>query len=434
MWSAAAFSRENAFSALADVWALAWPATLHLSLLTSVFVADRALVGRLDPGGLAALHGATTMSWTVASVLGAVAVGALATVGAHVGAGRVQQARDATTGALVFVGSLTTLVALAAWLARDALLTTLFPSLGPSAHRDAAAYLAVLLPALPVGMIATTAAACLHARRDTRTPLSAGLWAHGANLLVSACLVFGWGGLPRLGVVGAAIGTALSFVVQAAWLLPKLELGDVALTELWHVTRPVFGERIAHHGGYLVFAGMIGGLGPVAMAAHQGLLGVEAFGYTIAEGFGVAAAALVANHLGAGRPRAAQRAAAAAMGMATLALTAVALVILTLGPELTHWLCCDGDVGVGVRDALPIAALQQPFVAIALVGCAALRGAGKTRVALAATLAGVIAVRLPAAQLLMDVQGLRGAWMAAAVDSIVVTAVIVPLVSRLESR
>lgn len=422
-------------STATEVWALGWPAIVHLSLLTSVFVADRALVGQLGAGGLAAMHAATTLSWTVASVLGAVAIGALATVGAHAGAGRARAAADATVASLSLVTGLACATALVLWLGRDELLAALFPSLG-AGHAEASRYLAILLPGLPIGLFATTAAACLHAQRDTRTPLVAALVGNGVNLVVSAHLVLGLWGLPALGVTGAAIGTVLAFVTQAVWLarrlrrrLARAEWDGARVRRLWEVTRPALGERVAYHAGYLVYAGIVGTLGPIAMAAHQGLLGIEAFSFTIAEGIGVAAAALAANHLGAGRHADAERTALVAIGMAALLLTGCALAFLSLGPPLIAWLGSQGEVAVELGACLPIAAVAQPFVAVAVVGCAALRGAGATRLAFGLTVTGAVVVRLSLAYLLAR-QGLAGAWWAAAADWLVQAALVVPLLLR----
>lgn len=430
-------------STAAEVWALGWPAIVHLSLLTSVFVADRALVGQLGAGGLAAMHAATTLSWTVASVLGAVAIGALATVGAHAGAGRPREAANGTLASLVLVTGLAGATALVLWLGRDVLLDLLFPSLGPSGHADASRYLAILLPGLPIGLFATTAAACLHAQRDTRTPLVAALIGNGVNLVVSAHLVLGLWGLPALGVTGAAIGTVLAFVTQAVWLgrrLGRVDHGSLGaawgrarLRRLWVVTRPAFGERIGYHAGYLVYAGIIGTLGPIAMAAHQGLLGIEAFSFTIAEGMGVAAAALTANHLGAGRHDEAERATLVAIGMAALFLSGCAVAFLVLGPPLIAWLGSEGEIVRELGTCLPIAATAQPFIAVAVVGCAALRGAGATRLALGISLAGAVVVRLSFAYLFAR-HGLAGAWWAATADWLVQAALVVPLLLRWRTR
>ncbi len=417
-------SRARAWPAAREVWALAWPAIVHLSVLTSVFVADRAIVGRLGASALAAMHGATTLSWTVASVLGAVSVGALATVGAHAGAGRSSEAAAATAGSVVLVTGLAVFAATLLWLLRDACLTWLFPELGVTAHRDASRYLAILLPALPLGLFASTASACLHALRDTRTPLVAALLGTTINLVVSPPLTLGLWGLPALGVAGAAIGTALAFVSQAVWLGQALSRSATLVgganswnvRRLWTVARPAFAERIAYHGSYLLYAGMVGALGPTAMAAHQGLLGIEAFSFTIAEGFGVAAGALVAHHQGSGFPDRARSTTVVAMFMASLALGGCALLLLAVRWMLARGPLSEGIVALELLTALPVAALAQPFVAIAVVGTAALRGAGNTRSALLVTLGGAVFVRLLSAKLLIAPYGLWGAWLAAALD------------------
>jgi MATE family multidrug resistance protein len=248
-------------------------------------------------------------------------------------------------------------------------------------------------------------------------------------------------------VRGAAIGTAVAFAAQASWLAlclwrqtraiapdrtaRRLLFGELGqgrdIGRLWRVTRPVFGERLAYHAGYLVYAGMIGGLGAVSMAAHQGLLGIEAVSFTIAEGLGVAAGALAANHLGAGRREDAERAVTVAMVLAATLLAGCGLLFLGLAEPLSLWL---GERSSALADelrrCLPIAALTQPFIAVAIVGCSALRGAGRTQAAFGITLVGAVLIRLVFTHALSE-SGLAGAWWAAALDWIGQALLVVPV-------
>jgi Na+-driven multidrug efflux pump len=157
---------------------------------------------------------------------------------------------------------------------------------------------------------------------------------------------------------------------------------------------------------------IIGWLGPAAMAANQALTSIESVCFLSADGLGVAAGALVAQKLGAGRPDEAERAARIASFMAIAMLGFFGLVFALVPDLLVSAFGADQRIhDLGVR-ALYVAAIAQPFMAFATVMRMSLRGAGATGTVLAVTVAGTFLVRLPvsyAAAFWLD-WGLVGVW------------------------
>jgi putative MATE family efflux protein len=429
--------RSAETSAAASVWRLAWPVIAHMTLVTLVFMADRALIGHYATGALASLQISTTLSWTVYSVFASVAVGALALVARLVGGGKRAEAALATRAALSLALAGGALAVVPLLVADGALLEALFPHAGAEVLEQADAYLRIVLPALPLAFLEAVAAACLQAAGDTRSPLRAAAVANLVNLGLSACLIAGLCGFPALGVRGAAIGSAVAFAIQALMLLRVLaapgsplpilgqasSLGEHAamLRRLLRVSLPALGEKLAFHAGYLGYVAMIGLLGATAMAANQALIGVEALSYTAAEGFGIAAGALVGQELGAGRARQAAASWIAASGLAVVAVVVFAGLFL-LAPGV--WLGLfsqDAAVTAEAAAAMPVVALIQPAMAFAVVASMALRGAGCTRLQLGLTLLCSVGVRLGATWWLaveLDL-GLLGVWLGSALDWLV---------------
>jgi putative MATE family efflux protein len=420
---------------------LALPAIAHLWLTTLSFMADRVLVGRQATSALASMQISTTLLWCSCSTFAALAVGAMALVGRLWGARRkVGAARAALVAIAAAIAVGIAVTAPLVVLGPRALLV-LFPGTEPAVLVQAEAYLAITLPFLPLVLAEAVAAACLQAAGDTRTPLWAALGGNAVDLALSLALV------PQLGVRGAAVGSAAGFVVAALWLFGALASDKSPLPmraalrgafrpclcgRLGRVTLPALGERVAYHGAYLVYAALVGGLGASAMAAHQALLGIEALGYQTAAGLGVAAGALAAQRLGAGRAReaAAACAAAVALGVGLLCLSAAAFALCP--DALLGVVSRDGDVVELGAAAMPVAAFAQPFMALATVGAIVLRSAGATRAALAVTLLGAVVVRLGATWLFvgpLDL-GLRGAWLGSAADWLVQALVLGWLLAR----
>ncbi|WP_437723794.1 MATE family efflux transporter [Sorangium sp. So ce861] len=421
---------EHSGAALArQVWQLAWPAIAHMLLLTLVFLVGRGMVGRYSTSALASMQISGTLTWTIVSVFSATSAGTLAVVARSVGAGDRAAAAAATRASLVFALALGAAIALPLLAACGPLLRALFPNAGAAVVEQAAAYLGIVLPALPLAFVEAVAAAALQGVGDTRTPLAVATIGNLVNVAVSAVLIFGHLGLPALGVRGAAVGVACTMATEALLLtalllsrsspLPLRSAAPApALARVLRVALPAFAERSVYHAGYMGFVAIIGLLGATAMAANQALIAVESVCFLSAEGFGIAAGALMAQRLGARSPRDAARVGLVAALMAILALSAFG-VLFALAPR-PLLLAFSGDpelLAVGER-ALRMAAVAQPFMAFATVMGMGLRGAGDTRTVLAVTLVCSLLVRLGGTWLFAVTlgHGLVGVWMGSTAD------------------
>ncbi len=419
-----------------EVWALAGPAIAHMFLVTLVFLVDRVLLGHYAEAALASLQISSVLIWTLYSVLTAFSAGTLAVVGRSIGRKDPDAAARASLASMGFAVVIGVLVATPLVAFPYGLVGLLFPQADGRVAVDATAYLQIVSLTLPLAFAEAIAAATLQASGDTRTPLFAAAFGNAVNLVLSAVLIFGLWGFPELGVRGAAIGTATATALQSLLLVGALfrrtspiplraALRGAPLREplrrVLRVSGPAFAEKIVYHAAYLTFVAMIGLLGATAMAANQALVSVEAICFLSADGFGIAAAALVAQKLGAQRPADASRVALVAAGMAMALLTSVGLVFVAAPRILMSAFSADTAIVETGSVALYATAVAQPFMAFATVIRMGLRGAGATRAVLALTLLGALAVRLPATWLFalhLDL-GLLGVWMGSTLDWIV---------------
>jgi putative MATE family efflux protein len=243
---------------------------------------------------------------------------------------------------------------------------------------------------------------------DTRTPLRAMVGVNILHILLAVPLVFGLLGLPRLGVVGAALASAVSEGVGAAWLLWQAKRRGVfgegyeawnlkELPRILHVGLPAVGERLITHGMQLVFARIVISFGVAAYAAHQVGLNIESLSFLPGLGFAKAATALVGQRLGARDPEGARKSGRQANHLA-LGIMTVFGASFVLFPRA--WVILfTSDLGVLAYSVplLTVMGLLQPPLAIAMVTSGSLRGAGETNVVLAAAIVGGWLVRLPLA-------------------------------------
>ncbi|MGE0791095.1 MAG: MATE family efflux transporter [Sandaracinaceae bacterium] len=426
-----------------EVWRLAGPAIVQSFLLTLVFLVDRAMLGRHSSEALASMQVSGPLVWAITATLGAVHIAAVATVGRAYGAKEMDRARTAARAALYVAAALGAIAAILA-TASLPLIDVLFASAGPAVLREVHGYLSVVLPALPALMLAGAAAAVHHAVGDTRTPLVVGVVGNVVNALGNLWLIFGGLGVPALGARGAAIASVVAVALEAALLVLLLVRGRghlgirgrggerAMIARMARVAGPAFAERIVQHIGFQGYVLMIGALGSVAMAANQALVGIESICFLSADGFGVAAAAICAQRLGAGEPREASRGVRLSTSYAVLLLGACAIAFLVIPELLTEAFSPDPAIVTTAVPCLRIAAFAQPFMAIAVVVLDGLRGAGATRQSFVIMLIGSFVVRLGATYLACFVWdlGLAGAWIGSTADWIVRTALALVVFAR----
>jgi len=434
----AAARRVRAEAPLArDVWSLAWPAITHMLLLTLIFLAGRVMIGRCSSTALASLQISGTLTWAAYALFTAFSAGTLAVVARSVGAGDHEAAARAARSSILLALVVGLVVALPIRVANGALLRALFPAANAAVLADASAYLHIVLWALPLAFVEAIAAAALQGAGDTRTPLCVAVAGNVVNLALSWALIFGRFGAPALGIRGAAIGNAATMAIEGVLLTAALlsrrsplslrgvafdreaDLG--ALRRVLRVSGPAFAEKGVYNAGYLAFVAIIGLLGAAAMAANQALVAVEAVCFLSADGFGVAAGAVVAKKLGAGRPADAARAGWLAVAMSTALLTVLGLVFLIAPRPLVAAFSSDPEIVALGAEALVVAGLSQPFVAFATVTGMGLRGAGDTRTVLGVTVVCSLLVRLAATWIFAITLGLglAGVWLGSMADWVV---------------
>jgi putative MATE family efflux protein len=421
-----------------EVRRLALPAIAQSLLQTLVFVVDRAMLGHHSEASLAAMQIAGPLEWSIWSVFSAFTVGTIARVGRHVGAGERALARRAVWVSIAY--------AVAAGLVLTAATPVILASVhlaAPNASKQTVdatrSYLAWTLAGSPLEFVGSVVIAALQASGDTRTPLAIGVVCNLVHVAANRVGILGTPWTPAFGPAGAGCSSMLTFTLEAALGLAALSRrsGAVSLRhdgeprargawrdeagEVRRVALPALAERVLYHGGYLGFVWMIARLGDDVMAANQALISIESICFLSADGFGIAAAALVAQKLGAGRPDEARRSALVAARYSVALLTALGLAFVGARGLVLPLFTSDARVIALGDTAVPILALAQPFMAAALVLSDALRGGGFTRAVLGVSAVGGLLVRLSctyAAAIALGL-GLRGAWLGSTADWVV---------------
>jgi len=297
---------------------LAAPGALLALFQTAVSIADTYFVGRLGTAALAglALVFPLVMLMQMLSA-GAMGGGVSSALARALGAGREDTAKRLVAHALV--------IALGGGLAFTALLLglgdALYDLLGGegAALAQALAYSHVLFAGAVAVWLANTLASVLRGSGNTLAPAVALAAAAVVQIPLSGALTLGWGPLPRLGIVGAA----LAYI--AAFLVASLIMGAMVWREglrpgreHWRPEGRVFREilrvgAVSSVGALqtvltaVVLTGFVGSFGTAALAGYGVGVRLELLQIPLVFAIGQALVVMVGTNVGAGRGAHAKR-------------------------------------------------------------------------------------------------------------------------------
>jgi putative MATE family efflux protein len=394
---------------------LAVPVMVTGGLRTLQRIVDFLMVGRAvrGPAGVAALELGFQYYFIPFGLALALSSGTISVVSRSLGAGNERTANLAVKLSLWVALAISVPITLATWVWAERLIAVL--TADPRTIRLGGDYLRIVMLSVAFRFWSMIAARALAGAGDTRTPMYVRLISLPVNIGLNAVLIYGLFGAPRLGVAGAAVGTAAANVLAALAFLGVLVSGrwpvrlriggrqwdgEVA-RELVRVGLPLAGTRLSRTFGRFPFLFVLGVLGTDVVAAYAIGRRVMLLAMMPAWGYSTAASTLVGQHVGEGMPDLADRYGWQTLRLALVTQVAIAAVLVAAaGPIATAF----GAEATG---------LAATFVRVFGVGVAAfsvartlrgaLRGAGDTRWPLYGSLVGTYLVRLPVAALALPV-------------------------------
>ena len=387
------------------VWTLAWP-----SIITNLFYATSSIaaikvVGDLGPDAIAAAVTGQRVTFILQAVLTGVLAGSTALIARNWGANEKLVAGIFFSRTVQLVTFLALISAVLIWKFAEPLV--IFFGLKDEALILSTQYLKSIAPfyiGYGCGLGLITA---LRAIGDVKTPLIIGVIMNLFAIFFMLVLVNGWLGFPKYGVVGAALGNGVSFVIGAAllivfWLSNQLQVRYSSIfnfdikrvKEIFEVGLPAALEQVIFQIGITAFLILVAFYGTEAYAAYG--IGVQILSFSIVIGFGfsIAGATLVGQHLGAKNEEQAKRAGWGAMRLSIISMTFFGVLITIFAEPLARYMIDNDEVVRLTVIFIWLLGSMQPLMAIEFSLGGALRGAGDTKTPLAITLTCLLFIRV----------------------------------------
>ena len=280
---------------LAELIILAIPTICEEILSTLLQYVDTAMVGHLGEEATAAVSTTTTIGWLIGGFLHSIGVALLAMMSKSVGEGNDEKLKKLAEQAVILVigsGLLVGVLALSLaryipfWMGADA-----------SVRPDAYKYFFIISIPMIFRAAALIFGSCIRATLDTKSPMIVNVIANVFNIILDWVFIY----VLDMGVIGAAYATAICYTVAGTLMfivfINKKKLGLTKdskkadkglLSEIGKVALPAAGTRATASLGYVVFAGLVSGMGTSIFAAHSIAVNAETIFYI--PGFGISSA------------------------------------------------------------------------------------------------------------------------------------------------
>jgi putative MATE family efflux protein len=220
------------------------------------------------------------------------------------------------------------------------------------------------------------------------------LWlANAINIVLAPCFIFGWGPFPQMGVVGAAVGTNIGRGIGVIYQIYHLTSGKHRVHVGWRHLKPDFAlirsvaqtastgiaQLLISTTSWVGLFTILNTFGKAAVGGYAISVRVVLFALLPVWGLANAAATLVGQNLGAGKPDRAEAAVWIATRYNTIFLSMIGFVFVVFATPIVRLFPADAEVTTHAARALWIVGLGFPLYAIGMTVTSAFNGAGDTR-------------------------------------------------------
>ncbi|HND89462.1 MAG TPA: MATE family efflux transporter [Saprospiraceae bacterium] len=347
---------------------LAIPMILEMAMESLFAVVDIFFVAKIGPAAIATVGLTESMLTLVYSLAIGLSAAATAMVARRVGEGDREAAARAGGQTITIALVLSLCIAVPGYLFAEDLLRFMAAdeAVSGTGHAFTRLLLTANLPILLLWMLN----GIFRGAGDAATAMRA-LWiANGVNIVLCPLLIFGWGPVPGMGVLGSAVATTIGRSAGVCYQLWQLfgvgrivRLRWAMLRPQWHIIGNLVRLSAGSTGQYLISSAswifmiyILSQIGKEVTAGYTVAIRIIIFTILPSWGMANAAATLVGQNLGAQHPERAERSAWRAAHFNMVFMAVVCLVYVVFAPQL---------IGLFIQDPVPLAA---GTVALRIIG------------------------------------------------------------------
>ncbi len=420
------------------VWALAWPAVALNSLAIVNNLLDTGFVGRLAPAAITAQGASIAVAFLLFQIAMALGASSTAIVSRSYGAKELHEAKFANLQCISLAIVIGMALAVVCAVMAFVMPFVLIPSGNPDAMKYMTAYLIAYAFSLPAQHIIQVFAGSLRGIGDTKSPMVISGLQILLHMTFNFLLIFHTrqiGGITIPGAGWGLAGAGSAFSISS-WIAALVYLAFGKRTifgSMWNLPRPSkqWAQRILR----IAFPAAIQGIvrtaamgvfifvlrfvphASAAVGAVRGGFTIESIMFMPGVGLSMAAAALVGQSLGMGKPERAETLGWTAGHYSAGVVFIISIPIFIFAPAIAGLLIrTDPEIAREMASMIRFMCMTEFLFGYSMVMSGALQGAGDTVRPMWITVISLWCLRVPLAFLLALVVGLgaNGAWISMA--------------------
>lgn len=402
-----------------SIFLLAVPMVVEMAMESIFAVVDVFFVGRIGAEAVATVGLTESLMIVIYTLAFGLSIGATATVSRRIGEKDHDGAGRAAVQVLVLGLAISAMLGIVGAIFAPQLLALMGADAGVIA--TGSGYARMMLGGSSTAFLLFVVNAVFRGAGDPAVAMRILIVANSINIVMDPVLIFGLGPFPALGVTGAAVATTLGRgigLLMAIWMLAR-GAGHLAIKRAHLSVEPDTMWRIARLSGMGTFQVAIGSMswiglvrvissyGATAMAGYTIAIRLLIFALMPAFGLGGAAATMVGQSLGAGKPERAEQAVWTAAKYDVVFLSSIGLVFLFFTPQIVGLFTEDAAVLAVAVYGLRAMSLGFPLYAAGMVLEQSFNGAGDTWTPTWLNLLAFWIIQIPLAWVLAEPFGMR---------------------------
>jgi putative MATE family efflux protein len=370
---------------------IAWPIFVEQALRILVGTVDVFMVSHISDGAVAALGLSNQIVILFLIIFNFIGIGTSVVITHHLGAkDRAGADQIATTaiGTNTWIG---VAVSLSVFAFASPMLRAM--QLPPDLMHFALPFLTLMGGTLFMESMNMSISAVLRSHHHTRDAMLVTLGQNVINLLAVSTLLFGWFGLPKMGVLGVALGSVFSrcCACVALWLLldyrTKLRLrarNFISISRrhvgrILHIGLPAAGEHLSYWLALMVVTAFIAKLGSDALAIQSYTLQVQRLVMVFSIALGLGTEILIGHMIGAGAFERAYYELLKSLRIGFAISTGAILVVAIFAPLIIGAFTPTAQIIAGGALLLRISVLLEPGRVFNIIVINSLRATGDAR-------------------------------------------------------